>query len=113
MRPIFGLVVPFTLFLNGAKIGKGLTSERMEVPAFESTTHRVPIFINNLALARRIAEVLEEPEVDYRIRAKLRLETSYGTRRLSSEYTGRLSTEGLGSGGLATGTLGDPGEGVR
>ena len=84
----------FTLFLNGVKVGKGLTSERMEVPSFETTTHRVPIFINNLALATRLAELLEEPELDYRIRARLRLETGYGTRRLSSEYSGRFSAAG-------------------
>ncbi len=103
----------FTLFLEGVKVGKGLTSERMEVPAFESTTHRVPIYINNLALAQSVARLLEEPELDYRIRARLRLATSYGTRRLSSEYSGRFSTSGAGSERPAPGAgdAGDPGEG--
>ena len=91
----------FTLFLNGAKVGKGLTSERLAVPAFETATLEVPIYVNNLALARRVADILEQPEVDYRIRARLRLETSYGNRRLSSEYSGRLSTADLGGERLA------------
>ena len=81
----------FTLFLNGAKVGKGLTSELMEVPSFESTVQDVPIYINNLALANRLIEILEQPQVDYRIRARLRLKVPYGTRRLNSEYRGTFS----------------------
>lgn len=101
----------FTLFLNGVKVGKGLSSRRVEVPSFESATYRVPIYVNNLALVTRLAALLEEPVLDYRIRARLRLEVPYGTRRLTSEYRGRFSAAGDDADRLTpvTGTLDDPG----
>lgn len=87
----------FTLFLNGRKVGRGLTSDVMEVPNLGTSTQKVPIFVNNLSLATRVAELLEQPVLDYRLKAKLRLRTSYGTRRLTSEYSGSFSLSGEGN----------------
>ncbi len=90
----------FTLFLNGQKIGRGLTSDVMEVPHLGTSTQKVPIFVNNLALATRVASLLEEPVLDYRLKAKLRLRVPYGTRKLTSEYTGSFSLSGDGGDSL-------------
>ncbi|MDH3745147.1 MAG: LEA type 2 family protein [Acidobacteriota bacterium] len=87
----------FTLFLNGRKVGRGLTSDVMEVPNLGTSTQKVPIFVNNLSLATRVAELLEQPVLDYRLKAKLHLRTSYGTRRLKSEYSGSFSLSGEGN----------------
>ena len=84
----------FTLYLNGRKVGRGLTSEVMEVPHLGTTTQKVEIFVNNLSLATRISELLEQPVLDYRLKSKLHLRTSYGTRRLTSDYTGSFSFSG-------------------
>ncbi len=84
----------FSLFLNGAKVGRGLTSDVIEVPGLGSATHAVTLYVSNLALAARLASLLEQPSLDYRIKAKLRLAVPYGTRRLTTEHSGHFSFDG-------------------
>lgn len=84
----------YVLFLNGVKVGKGLSSNRVEVPRLGTSTDKVEIFVNNVRLATQIARLLEEERVTYELRAKLYLEGAFGTRRLRSTYGGTFAFDG-------------------
>ncbi len=81
----------FRLYLNGAKVGKALSSEAVEVPRLGTATERVSLHVNNVALMSRLASWLEEPVLDYQIKTRLFLETPYGNRRLNFENSGEFS----------------------
>ena len=81
----------FTLFLNGLKVGRGVTSEVMEVPNLGDATQSVTFYLSNLALATRVVDMLEKPVLDYRLKTKLRLRVPYGIRRLKTVNEGQLN----------------------
>ena len=81
----------FKLFLNGREVGKALFSERMEIPRLGTSTQQVALHVSNVALVARLAQMLEQPELDYRIRSKLFVERPYGTRRVKSDHHGTFS----------------------
>lgn len=81
----------YRLYLNGLNVGKALSSARIEVPRLGSATDDVTLHINNLAAATRLGQILEGGDLDYRIKAKLFVEGTFGTRRISSVYEGRFS----------------------
>ncbi len=78
----------FKIDLQGIKVGKGLMSQAVEVPGFDSVTVDVPVHISHLALASRLRSVLEGGKVSYRLRATLYRETAMGRRRLRSVGSG-------------------------
>lgn len=87
----------FKLYLNGVKVGKALTSETVEVPGLGTTTQKAILYVNNAALVTRLAALLDQPVLAYRIRTRLFVEGPVGTRRVSFEDAGSFSwqpTEG-------------------
>ena len=81
----------FKLFLNGMPVGKALDSERVEIPRLGTATQSVTMHVNNMALITRLAAMLEQPELNYRIRTKLWVVRSYGTRRVKLDHEGRFA----------------------
>jgi LEA14-like dessication related protein len=81
----------FELFLDGRSIGRALASERVEVPRLGTATQIAELQVSNVALAARLATVLEKPELEYRIRTKLWLERPYGSRKIRLDHRGRLT----------------------
>ena len=61
----------FKLYLNGVAVGKGLASERVEVPRLGTATQAVDMHVSNVALVARLATLLDQPELDYRIKTRL------------------------------------------
>lgn len=80
----------YNLFLGGVKVGKGLSDARFEVGRLSTETADVDIFINNLALASRIARIVEEGEVDYRLKGRFYLDRSLGPRRIRFDRVGNF-----------------------
>lgn len=97
------------LYLNGTYVGRAVTDERVTVPALGTVTQSVVVYLENLTLLRKAAELsgAGAPVVGYRLES--RLHPAEGDRlggvRLSS--SGELDLSGLASrlpgSGLATG----------
>lgn len=81
----------FRLYLNGIKVGKGLTSEAVEVPRLGTATQQVELHVNNVALISRLAALMETPILDYQIKSRLYVEGAVGTRRVNFVNAGRFA----------------------
>lgn len=78
------------LFLDGKKIGRSVSPERLQVEGLSSATVEAPLYISNLAVGRRVYDLLtkQNRKLDYRIRGKLTLGGGFGGRRV------RINTHG-------------------
>ena len=56
-----------------------------------TSTQTVNLHINNVALVARLATMLEESELNYRIKSKLWVERPYGRRKVRLDHQGRFS----------------------
>lgn len=83
----------FRLYLNGVKVGKALSSERVEVPRLGTATQKVSLHVNNVTLVTRLVSLMDQPVLDYQIRTRLFLETAYGQRRLNFDNAGTLNLD--------------------
>ena len=79
----------YNLYLNGMKVGKALSNAQFEVPRLASTTAKVDIYINNLALATRLKQIIDQGAVDYRLKGKFFLDRSVGRRKIGFDRSGR------------------------
>lgn len=76
------------IYINDLYVGKGLTSEALEIPRLGTATQEVTVHLNNIALATRLKPMIESKSFDYRIQSVL-----YGKswmNRMRSESEGRL-----------------------
>lgn len=75
------------LDLDGSSVGRGVTNQAFEIPAFSSTTQAVPIHLDNLSAVRKIAAAVQNKRVAYRVKANLYTapESKLGKLRLSHE----------------------------
>jgi LEA14-like dessication related protein len=103
--------VALKLYLDGKKVGSGMSAETVEVPRLASAVVRTTFYINNASALLRLKEILEDREISYGLRGKLFVTRSYGTARLKIEREGRLDLEhparieSLESGDSDTGTI--------
>ena len=81
----------FRLYLNGVKVGKALTSEPVEVPRLGTATQRVALHVNNVALITRLASLMKAETLEYQIKSRLFVESSYGTRRVNFANSGTFA----------------------
>lgn len=81
----------FRLYLNGAKVGKALSSDAVEVPRLGTVTQKVALHVDNVALIGRLASLMKAPTLNYRIKSRLYVDGPYGTRRVNFENSGRFS----------------------
>jgi len=70
----------YNLYLNGIKVGKALSDAQLEVPRLSSETAEVEIFLNNIALATRLREIIDTGVVDYRLSGKFYIVRQVGRR---------------------------------
>jgi len=84
----------FHLYLEGSKIGRAVSSERVEIEGLSSTTLEVPLFISNLRLASRVYSIFDQQsDINYRIKSKLWLVAPVGTRKIRLEHTGQFDLD--------------------
>jgi LEA14-like dessication related protein len=80
------------IYLEGIKIGKGLLSERVEIPRFDSVTVTLPVYVNNLSVATRMRPILESKQLNYRIKGVLFREgAGLGPRKLRTASEGTFN----------------------
>ncbi len=92
----------FRLYLNGVKIGKALSSEPMEIPRLGTATQEVALHVNNVALVSQLLTARDQSSLAYRIKSKLFLERSYGTRKMSFDNSGSIELDKLRRNRLST-----------
>lgn len=76
------------IYMNGLYIGKGLSSDALEVPRLGTAMQDVTVHLSNIALATRIKPIIESRSFDYRIESTL-----YGKSWMDRSHTesqGRL-----------------------
>lgn len=83
----------FRLWVDGRRVGRGVSDLRVEVPRLGTETLEMQFFVSNLALARRVMALLEEQSFDYRLDGKLFLWRSFGRRGVSFDHQGRFDRE--------------------
>lgn len=78
------------LFIDGRKIGRAVSPDRLQVDGLSSATVEAPLYISNLAVGRRVYDLLtkQNRKLDYRIRGRVTLGGGFGGRRV------RINTRG-------------------
>ena len=72
MEPVTLAGSAHRLFLNGTDIGKGVSSERVTIPGLGTATQTVTVYLQNLTLVRKAAELGNAPPViAYRLESQL------------------------------------------
>lgn len=79
-----------TLRLNGRKIGKVLSPERVEVPRLSTVMVDGELHVSHLAVLTLIQDIMESESVDYALSGKLYVLTELGRRGLRVERSGRF-----------------------
>jgi LEA14-like dessication related protein len=86
------------LELDGVRVGKGASSERVEVPRLDSVTQRVSVHLNHLAVATRIKGIIESRVVDYGLTGKVYVvQPSGSVRKMTIANQGQLDLRRGGS----------------
>ncbi len=83
------------LQLNGIKVGKGASDERLELPRLGSVVRRLELHMNHLALATRIKGIIEAKVLNYGVTGKVYVVRPSGSvRGMSFESRGQLDLRG-------------------
>jgi LEA14-like dessication related protein len=83
----------FKLYVDGKKLGSGMTPELLEVPRLGTAILHTTFHINNASALLRIRKILEDRELDYGLRGKLFVTRPNGTMRLKIEREGHLDLD--------------------
>lgn len=79
-----------TLRLNGRKIGKVLSSERMEIPRLATATIDGELHVSHLAVLTLVQEIMESESMDYSLDGKLYILTELGRRGVRVQRSGNF-----------------------
>ena len=92
-EPLFLEGAAFRLYLDGKKVGSGLSPDEIEVPRLGTAVMRATVHINNASAVLRLREIYEHREVVYGLRGKLFVRRDDRTARLKIEREGRLELD--------------------
>ena len=84
------------LYLNDSYVGRAVSSERVTVPAFGTTTPTVTVYLENLTLLRKATEFSQAPKLAYRLESRLHPAEGAGFGDVKATTTGELDLAGLG-----------------
>lgn len=83
----------YNLYINGIRVGQGLSDATFEVPRLSSEIDEVPFRVNNLAFATRLKGIIDSGSFDYLIKAKVYVEGGFGRKTLKVEKGGFFDFE--------------------
>lgn len=84
----------FNLRLNGRKIGKIISGQRLEVPRLASETLNAELHVSHFAMLTLVQELMETESVNYSMSGKVYLLTDLGRRSVRVEKAGRVNFDG-------------------
>ncbi|MEM7244667.1 MAG: LEA type 2 family protein [Acidobacteriota bacterium] len=81
----------FAISLGGLRVGRGVYDQALVVPRYGTATVKVPVYLNNIALATRLKPLLDSRQIDYAIDSTLfRPDLPLGLRKVRSHGKGTL-----------------------
>lgn len=80
----------FDFYLNGARVGTGTSTTRLEVPGLQTGTQEVTVYIRNAAVGRRLKSLFRTGSLDYRLAAQVFVPTALGQRKIATESKGKV-----------------------
>ncbi len=78
------------LYVDGKRIGKGLSDARFEIPRLGTIAQEVALHRDNLALIRRVRPIIESQRFAYRLQCKVHVRLDGRLRRISVTKEGYL-----------------------
>ena len=84
----------YRLYFNGVRVGRGMSSQTITVPAFGSAIQNVTLQVSNLSLLPTIQQLLESDAFAYRIEGTLHRSGLFGD--VSVQESGRFSMRDAG-----------------
>jgi LEA14-like dessication related protein len=78
------------IYLNGDYVGKGYAKDALYLPALSSSTQKVQVKFNNLALIGRVHSLIESEKLDYRIESRFYIDRGFGDSSITSIKEGSL-----------------------
>lgn len=80
----------YSLYVDGLRIGKGLSNRQFEIAPFTTVIDTVDVHVNNLAMATRLQSIFDSGAFSYRIKAKIHVATDLGRRSLNLSKDGHF-----------------------
>ena len=84
--------------LNGVYLGKGMTSEGLEIPAFGTGTQKVVVYLSNLRMTGPLRSILANQQVAYELKSTLRVHGAINRHRLQLLHSGALNLRAFEAG---------------
>lgn len=78
------------LYLEGGKVGRGVSSESFSIDRLSTETIHISFFINNVAAIYRLRQLQEKDAITYKMKTVLFSDGPYGTKRIQNVYEGVL-----------------------
>ncbi|MFA7236315.1 MAG: LEA type 2 family protein [Phycisphaeraceae bacterium] len=91
-QPITVTGATYEIIIGDAHIGRALSNEKLEIPAYSAADQHCTLYISNLMMLNRMRTLLEQPKITYAIRGSMRVTTAEGkTGSLSTQSAGELN----------------------
>ena len=84
------------LFLNGSYVGRAVSNERITLPQLGTGTQTVTVYLENLTLLRKAAELANAARIDYRLESRLHPSDDSGFGSIKTVANGELDLSRLG-----------------
>jgi LEA14-like dessication related protein len=85
------------LYVNDSYVGRAVSGEAVNVPAFGTTTPKVTVYLENLTLLRKAAEFSQAPtKLAYRLESRLHPAAGALFGDVKATTTGMIDLAGLG-----------------
>ena len=98
-EPIVVDGLAINLKLEGRKIGKVLSAERIEIPRLSTATIEGELHVSHLAVLTLVQQMMEAEAMSYGLAGKVYVQTDLGRRSLRVERSGRFDFDGEDSAG--------------
>ena len=85
------------LYLNGSYVGRAVSNERLTVPALGTVTQTITIYLENLTLVRKVAELsnTQTPRISYRLESRLHPADDRAFGSIATSTAGELDLSGF------------------
>ncbi|MDZ4785251.1 MAG: LEA type 2 family protein [bacterium] len=68
----------YNIEINGIKIGRGTSDQKLSIPRFGSATQQVKVHISNLSMMSNIQKLVESKDFEYKIEGTLYRDGGFG-----------------------------------
>jgi LEA14-like dessication related protein len=85
----------YEVYINGTRIGKGLSNKHFEIPGLSSVTQEVQVNLSTLAMARGMISVINAEQLQYRIDSIVYIRLDGRVRRVTMSRAGQLDRTDL------------------